>query len=88
MRGIPRRAVAARLPVADTDFRAEIADTDSVRGVDFIRADDTLFPYHEREIAACAQAIVRSGRPIELSLSPGPDVSVAHLDHLRENATM
>ncbi|CAM5309116.1 glycoside hydrolase family 27 protein [Streptomyces aurantiogriseus] len=119
MRGIPRRAVAARLPVAGTDFTAdEIADTGSVCpwnsdnyglnhdhpgaqayydsqvaqfaewGVDFIKADDMLFPYHDREIAAYARAIARSGRDIELSLSPGTDVSVAHLDHLRENATM
>ncbi|MFI8534911.1 glycoside hydrolase family 27 protein [Streptomyces aquilus] len=119
MRGIPRRAVTARLPVAGTDFTAdEIADTDSVCpwnsdnyglnhdhpgaqayydsqvaqfaewGVDFIKADDMLFPYHEREISAYARAMARSGRPIELSLSPGTDVSLAHLDHLRENATM
>ncbi|MFG2524935.1 glycoside hydrolase family 27 protein [Streptomyces sp. NPDC048527] len=119
MRGIPRRAVAGRLPVAGTDFTADqIADTDSVCpwntdnyglnhhhpgaqayydsqvaqfadwGVDFIKADDMLFPYHEREIGAYAQAIARSGRRIELSLSPGTDVSVAHLDHLRDNATM
>jgi hypothetical protein len=57
-------------------------------GVDFIKADDMLFPYHEREISAYARAIARSGRPIELSLSPGTDVSLAHLDHLRETATM
>ncbi|MEU1405371.1 glycoside hydrolase family 27 protein [Streptomyces sp. NPDC005728] len=119
MRGIPRRAVAARLPVAGTEFTAdEIADTGSVCpwnsdnyglnhdhpgaqayydsqvaqfarwGVDFVKADDMLFPYHEREIAAYARAIERSGRPIELSLSPGTDVSLARLDHLRENATM
>ncbi|MFF4213216.1 glycoside hydrolase family 27 protein [Streptomyces sp. NPDC001796] len=119
MRGIPRRAVAARLPVAGTGFTAdEIADTGSVCpwnsdnyglnhdhpgaqayydsqvarfaewGVDFIKADDMLFPYHEREIAAYARAIERSGRPIELSLSPGTDVSLARLDHLREHATM
>ncbi|MFC8348217.1 glycoside hydrolase family 27 protein [Streptomyces sp. NPDC057280] len=119
MRGIPRRAVAARLPVAGTDFTAdEIADTGSVCpwnsdnyglnhdhpgaqayydsqvaqfaewGVDFIKADDMLFPYHDREISAYARAIARSGRPIELSLSPGTDVSLAHLDHLREHATM
>ncbi|GAA3840654.1 glycoside hydrolase family 27 protein [Streptomyces coacervatus] len=119
MRGIPRRAFAARLPVAGTSWTAdEIADTDSVCpwnsdnyglnhdhpgaqayydaqvaqfarwGVDFIKADDMLFPYHEREIAAYARAIARSGRPIELSLSPGTDVSVAHLDHLRQNSTM
>ncbi|WP_328502932.1 glycoside hydrolase family 27 protein [Streptomyces sp. NBC_00457] len=119
MRGIPRRAVAARLPVAGTGFTAdEIADTGSVCpwnsdnygldhdhpgaqayydsqvaqfarwGVDFIKADDMLFPYHEREISAYAEAIARSGRPIELSLSPGTDVSLAHLGHLRETATM
>ncbi|MFF3918128.1 glycoside hydrolase family 27 protein [Streptomyces sp. NPDC001852] len=119
MRGIPRRAVDARLPVLGTDFTAdEIADTGSVCpwnsdnqglnhdhpgaqayydsqvaqfaawGVDFIKADDMLFPYHEREIAAYARAIERSGRPIRLSLSPGTDVSLARLDHLREHATM
>ncbi|WP_229377413.1 glycoside hydrolase family 27 protein [Streptomyces sp. VRA16 Mangrove soil] len=119
MRGIPRRAVAARLPVLGTEFTAaDIADTSSVCpwntdnyglnhdhpgaqayydtqvaqfaswGVDFIKADDMLFPYHEREIAAYARAIERCGRPIELSLSPGTDLSVAHLEHLRENATM
>jgi hypothetical protein len=119
MRGIPRRAVAARLPVAGTGFTAdEIADTGSACpwnsdnyglnhdhpgaqayydsqvaqfaewGVDFVKADDMLFPYHEREIAAYARAVERSGRPIELSLSPGTDVSLARLDHLREHATM
>lgn len=119
MRGIPRRAVAARLPVAGTEFTAdEIADTGSVCpwnsdnfgldhdhpgaqayydsqvaqfaswGMDFVKADDMLFPYHEREIAAYARAIERSGRPIELSLSPGTDVSLARLEHLREHATM
>ncbi|WP_428935777.1 glycoside hydrolase family 27 protein [Streptomyces sp. ACT015] len=119
MRGIPRRAVAARLPVLGTEFTAdEVADTSSVCpwnsdnygldhgspgaqayydsqvaqfaawGVDFVKADDMLFPYHEREIAAYARAIERCGRPIELSLSPGTDVSLARLDHLRENATM
>ncbi|MGP4114734.1 alpha-galactosidase [Streptomyces sp. 4N509B] len=119
MRGIPRRAVAARLPVAGTGFTAdEIADTTSVCpwntdnygldhdhpgaqayydalltqfaawGVDFVKADDMLFPYHEREIAAFARAVAGCGRPVELSLSPGTDVSLARLDHLREHATM
>ncbi|CAL9323532.1 hypothetical protein SUDANB180_00867 [Streptomyces sp. enrichment culture] len=119
MRGIPRRAVAARLPVHGTEFTADqIADTASVCpwntdnygldhdhpgaqayydsqvarfaawGVDFVKADDMLFPYHEREIAAYARAVERCGRPVELSLSPGTDVSLAPLDHLREHATM
>ncbi|MEV6109931.1 glycoside hydrolase family 27 protein [Streptomyces sp. NPDC051940] len=119
MRGVPRRAVRARLPVAGTEFTADqIADTASVCpwntdnygldhdhpgaqayydsqvaqfaawGVDFVKADDMLFPYHEREIAAYARAIARSGRPIELSLSPGTDVSLARREHLREHAVM
>ncbi|WP_150134701.1 glycoside hydrolase family 27 protein [Streptomyces hyaluromycini] len=119
MRGIPRRAVEAELPVLGTEFTAaEVADTGSVCpwnsdnygldhdhpgaqayydsqvaqfaawGVDFVKADDMLFPYHEREIAAYARAIERSGRAIELSLSPGTDMSLARLDHLREHATM
>ncbi|MFG3019743.1 glycoside hydrolase family 27 protein [Streptomyces sp. NPDC048254] len=119
MRGIPRRAVEAKLPVLGTEFTAaDVADTDSVCpwnsdnygldhdhpgaqayydsqvaqfaawGVDFVKADDMLFPYHEREIAAYARAVERSGRPIELSLSPGTDMSLARLDHLREHATM
>ncbi|MCG7208365.1 glycoside hydrolase family 27 protein [Streptomyces arenae] len=119
MRGVPRRAVEAKLPVLGTEFTAaDVADTDSVCpwnsdnfgldhghpgaqayydsqlaqfaawGVDFVKADDMLFPYHEREIAAYARAVERSGRPIELSLSPGTDMSVARLDQLREHATM
>jgi len=57
-------------------------------GVDFIKADDMLWPYQAADIEAYARAIGRSGRPIELSLSPGRDLSLAHLEHLREHATM
>jgi hypothetical protein len=57
-------------------------------GVDFIKADDMLWPYQAPDIEAYARAIERSGRDIELSLSPGRDLSLAHLDHLREHATM
>ena len=119
MRGMPRRAVEARLPVLGTEFTAaDVADTGSVCpwnsdnygldhdhpgaqayydaqvaqfaawGVDFVKADDMLFPYHERDIAAYARAVGRSGRAIELSLSPGTDMSLARLDHLREHAAM
>lgn len=41
-------------------------------GVDFIKSDDMSSPYHADEIAALHRAIVKSGRPIVLSLSPGP----------------
>ena len=57
-------------------------------GVDFVKADDMLWPYQAADIEAYALAIERSGRAIELSLSPGRDLSLAHLAHLREHATM
>jgi alpha-galactosidase len=103
MRGIPRRAVTANLPVAGSKAHAaEIADVHSVCpwnsdmyglnmqrpgaqdyydslvkmyadwGVDYIKADDIARPVHMEEIAALHHSIVKSGRPIVLSLSPGP----------------
>lgn len=57
-------------------------------GVDFLKTDDMLWPYQAADIEAYARAIARTGRPIELSLSPGRDLSLARLDHLREHATM
>lgn len=74
-------------PGAQAYYDAQVA-TFASWGVDFIKADDMLAPYHDREIAAYAEAIRRSGRDICLSLSPGTGLDVAHLDHLRENATM
>jgi hypothetical protein len=56
-------------------------------GVDFIKADDIARPAHREEIAALHRAIVKTGRPIVLSLSPGPAM-VKDLDVLRENANM
>lgn len=57
-------------------------------GVDFIKADDMLWPYQAADIEAFSLAIERSGRPMALSLSPGRDLSLTRLDHLREHATM
>ncbi|UVJ41302.1 glycoside hydrolase family 27 protein [Arthrobacter sp. CJ23] len=57
-------------------------------GVDFIKADDMLWPYQQADIEAFARAIERCGRPIMLSLSPGRDLSLTRLDHLRGHATM
>ena len=56
-------------------------------GVDFIKADDMSRPYHKEEIAGLHQAILHSGRPIVLSLSPGP-APLNELEHLRANAQM
>jgi hypothetical protein len=57
-------------------------------GVDFLKVDDMLWPYQDAEVAAFAGAIADSGREIQLSLSPGRDLSLTRLPHLREHATM
>src|SRR5664279_470872 len=44
-------------------------------GVDYIKADDLLWPYHDDEIEALSQAINNSGRDMVLSLSPGVQLS-------------
>lgn len=118
MRGIPRSAVKANLPVSGSKARAaEIANVFSVCpwntdmygvdmskpgaqdyydsivgmyagwGVDFIKADDIARPASAGEIAAIHKAIVKSGRPIALSLSPGPAM-IKDLPTLQEDANM
>ncbi len=57
-------------------------------GVDFIKADDMLWPYQVADIEAYAAAVEGVDRAIGLSLSPGRDLSAAHLEHLRAHATM
>jgi alpha-galactosidase len=56
-------------------------------GVDFIKADDMSMPYRKSEIHALSVAIRKSGRPIVLSLSPGP-APVAEYADLKANAQM
>jgi hypothetical protein len=63
-------------------------------GVDYIKADDMSWAgkparenYHAAEIAALHRAIVKSGRPIVLSLSPGP-APLAEAADLARNANL
>jgi hypothetical protein len=56
-------------------------------GVDYIKVDDIAYPYHADEIEAVHEAILNCGRPIVLSLSPGP-AFIGNPKHLRENANM
>jgi hypothetical protein len=56
-------------------------------GVDYIKADDIARPVYRDEIAALHRGIVKTGRPIVLSLSPGP-ATLKDVDFLRENANM
>jgi alpha-galactosidase len=104
MRGIPRQAVAANLPIKGTRYNAaDIADKDNPCqwnpdmwgvdmtkpgaqayyasiaelyaswGVDFIKADDMgSHLYQPVEMKALAGAIRKTGRPMVLSISPGP----------------
>jgi hypothetical protein len=118
MRGIPRRAVTANLPVFGSKAHAaDIADTKSVCrwnsdmygvdmskpgaqdyydsilrlyadwGVDYIKADDIAQPFHGDEIATLHQAIQKTGRPIVLSLSPGP-ADLTKADFYAANANL
>ncbi|WP_296665734.1 alpha-galactosidase [Demequina sp.] len=57
-------------------------------GVDLLKVDDMLAPYHHRAIEALALAVARSGRDMTVSLSPGTHLSTAHVEHLRANAQM
>ncbi len=58
-------------------------------GVDFVKMDDMSRPYdaHAPEIEAAHKAIVASGRPIILSLSPG-ETPVPRADHVAKYAQM
>jgi len=118
MRGIPRRAVKANLPVFGSKAHAaDFADVYSICpwnpdmygvdtskpggqdyydsivklyagwGVDFIKADDIARPTHGGEIVALHKAILKTGRPIVLSLSPGPAM-VKDKELLQANANM
>ena len=56
-------------------------------GVDFVKVDDISAPYHGDEIAMIRKAIDRCGRPIVLSLSPGP-TPLEKAEHVRSHANM
>ncbi|HEY0778553.1 MAG TPA: hypothetical protein VGD56_11365, partial [Gemmatirosa sp.] len=104
MRGIPRQAVAANVPILGTPYHArDVANTsdscvwnpdmwgvdvskpggqayyDAIAqlyaswGVDFVKADDMgSHAFRPAEIRALRDALDRTGRPIVLSISPGP----------------
>jgi alpha-galactosidase len=57
-------------------------------GVDFVKADDMLWPYRSRDIEELARALAATGRNIELSLSPGVDLSTELAGHLARHAAM
>lgn len=57
-------------------------------GVDFIKADDTMFPpYHKAEIELISNALKNCGRPMVLSLSCG-EAPVSQANHVIKHANM
>jgi hypothetical protein len=103
VRGIPKAAVEANLPIAGSNFRAADASNPAATcpwdegndgvadnaagqawydslvgqyaawGVDFLKVDCIAdHPYRPSEIRQIGNAIRKAGRPMVLSLSPGP----------------
>jgi alpha-galactosidase len=118
VRGIPKAAVGADLPIAGSSFHASeavdksatcpwddanygVADNaagqayyDSLLrqyadwGVDFIKVDCIAdHPYRPTEIRQIGQAIRKAGRPMVLSLSPGP-TNITHAAEVKRYAQM
>lgn len=118
VRGIPRAAVEANLPIAGSPFHAAdavdraaicpwdegnygVADNaagqawyDSLLkeyaawGVDFLKVDCIAdHPYRPSEIGQIGRAIAKAGRPMVLSLSPGP-ARVANVEPMARWAQM
>ena len=60
-------------------------------GVDFVKVDDIaasrIYGYHGSEVEMIRKAIRRCGRPMVLSLSPGP-ADLDHAEHLKVHANM
>lgn len=57
-------------------------------GVEFLKIDDMLSPYHAAEIAGYNRARRKAGRPIIISTSAGNDTPLAQAMHLRQNTDM
>jgi alpha-galactosidase len=118
IRGVPKSAVKANLPVANSGFHAaDLADTSDVCfwnpdnygvkdnaagqawydamfaqyakwGIDYVKVDCiSSHPYKADEIRMIHNAIVKTGRPIVLSLSPGP-TSLANAEEVGQNAQL
>ncbi len=64
-----------------------LAEMYAAWGVDYLKADDEGRPLHREEVNALHKAIVKSKRPIVLSISPGPAL-VENAEFLADNAQL
>jgi alpha-galactosidase len=69
------------------EYYNSIFDLYAQWGVDLVKVDDISSPYHKEEIEMVRKAINQCGRPMVLSLSPGPAPLVKHVN-LSRNANM
>ncbi len=69
------------------DYYDSIARLYASWGLDYVKADDMSNPFHAKEIHALSTALKKTGRPIVLSLSPGP-APLARYEELRSNAQL
>jgi hypothetical protein len=56
--------------------------------VDYIKADDMLYPYQTQEIEGLRRSIEEAKRPIVLSLSPGVKMTTDRFDHLKDHCEL
>lgn len=57
-------------------------------GVDFLKIDDLISPYHAAEIEGYHKGRLKAGRPIVISGSPGDDTPITQASHLQANMEM
>ncbi len=69
------------------DYYDSIARLYASWGLDYVKADDMSNPFHAKEIHALSTALKKTGRPIVLSLSPGP-APLSRYEELRSNAQL
>lgn len=57
-------------------------------GVDFLKIDDLISPYHAAEVDGYSKARAKAGRPVILSGSPGDHTPLDQAAHLRQKLDM
>lgn len=57
-------------------------------GVDFLKIDDLISPYHAAEVDGYHKARAKAGRTIVISASPGDETPLAQAPHLRQTMDM
>ena len=88
MYGLNTNSAGTQLTAGAQAYYNSIFKTYASWGVDYVKVDDMLSTtYHAADVAGIQQAVVNSGRPMVISLSPGP-APVNQGPQLQQNANM